>query len=277
MAAIVVTAVICAGLLYLYTTRTFNEITAIRQASDTQSAEMDRIIIEIKARKAEELRLKQLADAKKTADDSITLTAAEAADVDATTCNTAKTHTDPTAIDVLVNKKHCIQPLTFVPGGLVDVGGGFLLQQGAAAQYLLLKAAAENAGVAINLTSSYRSYSNQVSTYAYWVGVSGAAGADTYSARPGYSEHQTGWAFDIASNGCALDCFGTSAAYQWVASNAATYGFIQRYIAGYEAITGYSAEEWHYRYVGTDVALDMQAQNIKTLEQYWGMAGGPYY
>ena len=102
-------------------------------------------------------------------------------------------------------------------------------------------------------------------------------GADTYSARPGYSEHQTGLAFDVAAGSCVLDCFGTTSQYQWLQANAADYGFIQRYYAGYENITGYKAEEWHYRYVGTAVAKDMQARGIKTLEQYWDILGGGYY
>ena len=115
-----------------------------------------------------------------------------------------------------------------------------------------------------------------MSTYAYWVSVSGASGADTYSARPGYSEHQTGYAFDVAAGGCALDCFGTTSQYQWMQQHAAEYGFIQRYYAGYESITGYKAEGWHYRYVGVDVAQDMKAKGIKTLEQYWSIPGGDY-
>ena len=108
--------------------------------------------------------------------------------------------------------------------------------------------------------------------------VSGAAGADTYSARPGYSEHQTGFAVDVANatGTCSLDCFGTTSQYAWLQQHAADYGFIQRYYAGFEAITGYKAEEWHYRYVGVAIAKDMQQRGIKTLEQYWGVPGGTY-
>ncbi|MBC7459454.1 M15 family metallopeptidase, partial [Candidatus Saccharibacteria bacterium] len=122
-------------------------------------------------------------------------------------------------------------------------------------------------------------YSSQVSTYKYWVGVSGAAGADTYSARPGYSEHQTGLAFDVADSAGAypLDSFKKTSQYQWLLANAANYGFIQRYYAGYTSITGYTAEEWHYRYVGVAVAKDMASKGIKTLEQYWGVSGGDYF
>ena len=267
----------CGGLLYLHTNKTFQEIRATRQATQDNVERMDTVIAGIVARKAEEARLQQLADAKEIADLSITIDEATAATVDATKCSTTKKHTDASSIDVMVNKKHCMQPLNFMPGDLVDAGGGFLLKKEAAEHYALLKAAADAAGVPINLTSSFRSFSNQVGTYAHWVGVSGPQGADTYSARPGYREHQTGLAFDIASNGCALSCFGTSPAYTWVEAHAAEFGFIQRYYVGYESITGYSAEEWHYRYVGKTIAQDMKAKNIKTLEQYWDMPGGNYF
>ena len=81
---------------------------------------------------------------------------------------------------------------------------------------------------------------------------------------------------DVAANGCVLDCFGATSQYQWLQAHAAEYGFIQRYYAGYEAITGYSAEEWHYRYVGVDVATDMKNKGIMTLEEYYGISGGDY-
>lgn len=106
--------------------------------------------------------------------------------------------------------------------------------------------------------------------------VSGVAGADTYSARAGYSEHQTGLVIDIAGGSCVLDCFGSTSQYQWMQQHAAEYGFIQRYYAGSETITGYKAEEWHYRYVGVEVARDMKHKGVKTLEEYWGVPGGDY-
>jgi len=276
--SIIIAALIAsAGLTYWHTTTTAANIASIQQESNENSAKMDIKIKEILVRKAAELKAKQEAAAKEAAETAKSADETTASSVDSSTCNNAKTHTNPALIDVIVNKKHCIQPVTFAPDDLVDVGGGYLLSNKAAASFAQLMSAAANANVSINLTSSYRSYSNQISTYAYWVNTSGADGADTYSARPGYSEHQTGLAFDIASNGCVLDCFGSSAAYNWMLANAADYGFIQRYYKGYESITGYSAEEWHYRYVGTAVAKDMQTKGIKTLEQYWGVSGGNYF
>jgi len=137
--------------------------------------------------------------------------------------------------------------------------------------------AAAAAGQALAVTSSYRSYATQVTTYNYWVSISGKDGADTYSARPGYSEHQTGLALDVqTADGRSLSNFAGTSQYQWLQAHAHEYGFIQRYVAGYESVTGYSAEEWHYRYVGVDVATDMRTKGIKTLEQYWSMTGGDY-
>lgn len=274
---IIAAAVIAtSSILVWYTTTTNTTIKATQANTATKSAADDIKIKAIKAKKAAELQAKQEADAKLAADQAQTATNETASTVDSTRCNTARTHIDPGAIDVVVNKKHCVQPVTFVPNDLVAIGGGYVLSAKAAPSFNELMAAANAAGVPLAVTSSYRSYSSQVSTYAYWVNTSGKTGADTYSARPGYSEHQTGLAFDVSSNGCVLSCFGSSSAYAWMQENASTYGFIQRYYTGSEATTGYTSEEWHYRYVGVVVAKDMQAKGIPTLEQYWGVTGGDY-
>lgn len=266
----------CAGFIYWFTSSTEASIASSKEAFATQLEQDDKTIKQILARKAAELQAKQQAEAKDSADKAATATNSTAGTIDSATCNRSTVRNNPAEIDVIVNKKHCIQPLTFIPNDLVSSRGATLSAK-AIGGFNGLMAAADAAGVPLSVTSSYRSYTTQISTYAYWVGISGAAGADTYSARPGYSEHQTGLAFDVATGGCALDCFGTSQAYTWMQANAATYGFIQRYYQGFDLITGYKAEEWHYRYVGSDVALDMQAKSIKTLEEYWGVAGGNYY
>lgn len=105
--------------------------------------------------------------------------------------------------------------MNFTPTDLTQVYGATISAK-AAPQFKALYEAAAAAGQGFNVTSSYRSYGNQVSTYQYWVGQSGQAVADTYSARPGYSEHQTGLAVDLAAGGCALDCFGSTSQYQWL-------------------------------------------------------------
>ena len=93
-------------------------------------------------------------------------------------------------------------------------------------------------------------YSNYVKTY-------GQAAADTFSAKPGHSEHQTGLAVDLttADQYCRLErCFGDTAAGKWLAANTPAYGFILRYPDGKEAATGYTYEPWHFRYVGPEFA-----------------------
>lgn len=192
--------------------------------------------------------------------------------------NVPQTHDIPSSINVVVNKRHEIQPATYIPDDLVDVGDGFMLSAKAATSFNAMMAAASSADEPLALTSSYRSYDTQVVTYAYWVNLSGTVTADTYSARPGYSEHQTGLAFDVAdaAKKYVLSDFAQTSQYTWLQAHAAEYGFIQRYYAGYESITGYEAEAWHYRYIGTVVAKDMKVKNIKTLEQYWDVSGGDY-
>lgn len=190
-------------------------------------------------------------------------------------CNSSTKHNDPNKTDVLVNKRHCLLPLNYEPNDLVSIGSEFI-RAVAYNDYIAMFKAAADAGQGFRVTSGYRSYSSQVNTFNHWVSISGMDGADTYSARPGYSEHQTGLVIDVAAGGCVLDCFGTTSQYKWLQENAAKYGFIQRYYVGKESITGYSAEEWHYRYVGVTVATDMKNKGIKTLEEYWGMPGGDY-
>lgn len=280
-----VAMMVTAGLLYWFVSTTEAKIATIKHDSSVQSAADDVTIQAIKARKAVELKAKQDAAAKAAAEQAQVATDTTATTVNSSDCNTATTHNDPASINVVVNKKHCIQPMTYVPGDLVDVvdsnGATYLLSAKATPSFNAMSDAATAAGQSFYLTSSYRSYSNQVATYAYWVNTSGKAGADTYSARPGYSEHQTGLAFDVATtvNGhnYVLSEFAKTSPYQWLQAHAADYGFIQRYHVGSESITGYEAEEWHYRYVGVAVAKDMQARGIQTLEQYWGVSGGTYY
>lgn len=190
-------------------------------------------------------------------------------------CNEASSHNNPASIDVLVNKKHCLVPLSFVPSDLVTTSGATISAK-AVADFNRMLGDAAGAGQSFLVSSSYRSYQTQVSTYNYWVATNGQQAADTFSARPGFSEHQTGLAIDVGAGDCILSCFGGTSQYQWFQANAAEYGFIQRYYAGFEHITGYTSEEWHYRYVGVGVAKDMRARGIKTLEQYWGLEGGGY-
>lgn len=264
-----------AALTSWYTTTAQQNITNETAHTETLQKEAKELRAMFLTKKAAEERVAQEAAAKKAAEEAKTATEAPAP-AQSKACNTSSVHNNPTSIDVVVNKKHCMQPLNYVPADLITVNGATLSAQASGAFKQMYDAAAA-AGQPFHVTSSYRSYANQISTYNYWVAQSGQAGADTYSARAGYSEHQTGYVIEVAVNNCTLDCFGSTSQYQWFQQNAANYGFIQRYYAGFEAVTGYKAEEWHYRYVGTAVAKDMQVRGIKTLEQYWNVSGGDYF
>ena len=278
LAVCVVMASIAAGAIVAHVIATDAEVVNMQSRTKEMEQHADKQLAAIKERKAAEAaeveKAKQEAEAKELAAQSIA-GSTDASQLNSSACNRSTKHNVPSSIDVVVNKKHCLQPLTYAPSDLVTSNGATLSTKAIDA-YNQLFAAAAAAGQPFYTTSSYRSYQTQIATYNHWVSVSGAAGADTYSARPGYSEHQTGLAFDVAANGCVLDCFGSTSQYGWLQQNAANYGFIQRYYAGYEAITGYKAEEWHYRYVGTAVAKDMQARGVKTLEEYWNIIGGDY-
>lgn len=140
-------------------------------------------------------------------------------------------------------------------------------------ELLKLIAAMQQAGFPISdHYSGYRSYETQTQLYQDYVNQDGKAEADRYSARPGYSEHQTGLAFDlIGTNG---DLVTEEKAAQWLLDHAADYGFVVRYLKGKEKETGYMAEEWHLRYVGKE-AKDIAASGL-SLEEYYGFEGGDY-
>ena len=110
-------------------------------------------------------------------------------------------------------------------------------------------------GIDLSVISSYRSYSQQVSTYNYWVSYNGGStnAADQISARAGHSQHQLGTAIDFSTNeihDAIGDAFTSTKAAKWLATNAWKYGFALAYPLGSESITGYSHESWHFRYIG---------------------------
>lgn len=143
----------------------------------------------------------------------------------------------------------------------------------AKAELLKLIAAMQQAGFPISDNySGFRSYETQTQLYQDYVNKDGKAEADRYSARPGYSEHQTGLAFDlIGTNG---DLVTEEKAAQWLLDHAADYGFVVRYLKGKEKETGHMAEEWHLRYVGKE-AKEIAASGL-SLEEYYGFEGGDY-
>ncbi len=140
----------------------------------------------------------------------------------------------------------------------------------------MFAAAKEEKGYSLYIASGFRSYSTQNSLYNSYVKRDGKAAADTYSARPGHSEHQSGLAFDVCDsnlkNACINSNFNSTEQADWLKNNAHKYGFILRYPNGKTGETGYKYESWHFRYVGKDLASKLYNNgNWITLENYYGI------
>lgn len=180
---------------------------------------------------------------------------------------------DPNDLLVICNKYHVL-PKDFVPKDLTSIskehsvsGRNVTLRSDAAAAFEELCSAAKQAGYTILGQSGYRSYDYQKTLYNNYVKSDGQANADTYSARPGYSEHQTGLAIDVRNADRVYTDFGKTAEYQWAKENIYKYGFILHYLPGKQWITGYQTEEWHFRYVGTEAARQIYELGI-TFDEY---------
>lgn len=130
-----------------------------------------------------------------------------------------------------------------------------------------MKAAAAEEGLDLYIGSDFRDYDYQVTIYNNYCELYGWELADTFSARPGHSEHQTGLTIDCNS---IDDAFGETAEAAWLAQHCAEYGFIIRFPEGKEDITGYQYEPWHIRYVGKELATEINALGL-TLEEYLGV------
>ena len=187
-------------------------------------------------------------------------------------------YTDTTKTDlskgnlILVNKYTYLEE-DYVPT-MVEIKGIYHSPYNSATQYLTADAyeafkemvdAAKKDGITLFAASPYRSYSKQSELYNRYGKADGYDKADTYSARPGSSEHQTGLAVDINA---ADDWFNNTKEAKWLANNAYKYGFILRYPKGKEYITGYQYESWHYRYVGKEAAKYIYENDI-TFEEYY--------
>ena len=132
-----------------------------------------------------------------------------------------------------------------------------------------MKAAAITDGISLWICSGFRSYKTQKGLYNSYVNRDGKEKADTYSARAGHSEHQTGLAMDINR---ASSSFNDTPAANWLSNNAYKYGFILRYPDGKTSETGYKFESWHYRYVGVELATVLYNNgDWITLEDYFGI------
>ena len=162
----------------------------------------------------------------------------------------------PTELLLLVDKEHPL-PAEYAPEDLVDLetlaARLTLTQEGLALRELVMEdlfAMVEQAraeGIELPITSTYRSYQYQAWLFDYWVEELGLEEAERSSARPGTSQHQLGTTIDFGS---VTDAFAESKAGKWLAQNARTFGFSLSYPEGYEELTGYKYESWHFRYIG---------------------------
>jgi len=160
---------------------------------------------------------------------------------------------------LLVDKQHPL-PADYVPKDLVALGSnrhyvvsreGFSLRAPAEAALERMARAAQADGVTLVVSSAYRSFDYQKKVYTRIVAELGQTAADRESARPGTSQHQTGCAVDFGS---ITDEFALTRAGRWLAVHASEYGWSLSFPDGYEAVTGYRWECWHYRYIGEDAA-----------------------
>lgn len=185
---------------------------------------------------------------------------------------------DPASPWVVVNKSRAIDPEGWAPSELDSSGGAPMVPEASSALERM-RAAAADAGVPISVGSAYRAYGFQQYLYNDYVARWGTDRADRFSARPGHSEHQTGWAVDVyASAACRLkECFADEPAGQWIAERGHEFGFLVRYPPGVESVTGFKHEPWHLRYVGVELATVMHERGIATMEEFFSLPDAPDY
>lgn len=178
---------------------------------------------------------------------------------------------------VLVNKENSVDK-SYKPEDLTAIKY-YVSDRSAASRYMRKEAAeafhrlveeAGAEGVELLMTTAYRSYEFQQILYNNYVANEGQEAADTFSAKPGKSEHQTGLAVDVSAQSVGYQLtteFENTKEGKWLAENAHRYGFIIRFPKGKEDITGYMYEPWHLRYVGDFAAQEIYEQGV-TLEEY---------
>lgn len=173
---------------------------------------------------------------------------------------------------ILVNK-HYYLTKEYVPKNLETISNRYALSNMKLVKYAkeayeqMAKDAAKQ-NLSIVVMSSYRSYNYQVNLYNRYVKEDGKEKADTYSGRPGHSEHQTGLAIDVYNKKENYTNFEKTEEFQWMKKHAHEYGFILRFPKGKENETGYQYESWHYRYVGKEIANYINNNNISFEEYY---------
>lgn len=172
----------------------------------------------------------------------------------------------------LIDKEHSVSR-DYVPRGLVPLDGkgsytvsrnGLSLRPEASSALEKMARAAKNDGVTLMASSTYRSYDYQKTVYEKWVKIDGQEEADRESARPGTSQHQLGCAVDFGS---ITDDFADTKMGKWVYAHAADWGWSLSFPRGYEDVTGYRWECWHFRYIGRE-ACRLQDEWFCGVQQY---------
>jgi len=187
---------------------------------------------------------------------------------------------------IIVNKSYRLSE-NYSPGDLIYADicstGYCFMRTTAANAFHQMKNAALEEGIDLTFSSAFRDETYQNVLYEQYIEEEGQEAADTYSARGGYSEHETGLVVDMLSVSNPESAFDTYAfaqteESQWLAAHAHEYGFILRYPEGKEEITGYMYESWHYRYVGVEeaAAIHNAGENI-SMEEYYAFKGGTIY
>jgi D-alanyl-D-alanine carboxypeptidase len=198
---------------------------------------------------------------------------------------TAQSIDDPNSTWVVVNKVRPLHPIDFTPDALVHPDVTYVNRQPmrpevAQALAAMFHAGKAEAGLGFSVQSAYRPFDSQTRVYDDDVARHGRAYADADTARPGFSEHQTGLAVDISAvpARCSLDaCFARTPEGVWLAAQSWRFGFILRYPSTKVAVTGFTFEPWHFRYVGIPLATQLHATNTTTLEEFFGVPGGTEY
>ena len=197
----------------------------------------------------------------------------------------AHSTTDPASPWVVVNKARPLTPIDYAPTDLTypdvpNINHQPMRQETAAALVAMFQAGRSEAGLTFSVQSAYRSFESQTRVYDDDKAQHGEAYADTDTARPGHSEHQTGFAVDISAvpASCSLDaCFGDTPHGRWLAANAWRFGFLLRYPADKVPVTGFTYEPWHFRYVGVPLSTQLHTTGVTTLEEFFGVPGGTVY
>ena len=173
---------------------------------------------------------------------------------------------------IIVNKHYYLES-TYVPDNLETINqkyalSGMKMVKEAKEAFEKMASDAKKEKLNIVAMSTYRSYDYQVGLYNRYVNNDGKEAADTYSGRPGQSEHQTGLAVDVFDNEIDYTKFEKTNEFKWMQEHAQEYGFILRYPKDKVEETGYMYESWHYRYVGVETATYIKENNISYEEYY---------